>query len=69
MWQDELKVVGLVLVEGDIKARQGGSVWQDELKVVGLVLVEGDIKARQGVFVVRCGVNLAVYKRKVEIVI
>lgn len=43
-----------------------GEMW---LKAVSLVLVEGFIKAWQGVFVARYGVNLAVYKRKVEIVI
>ena len=64
-----LKAVGLVLVEGFIKARQGGVCGEVWFKAVSTVLVEGFIKAWQGVFVARYGVNLAVYKRKVEIVI
>ena len=53
MW---LKAVSLVLVEGDIKARQGGVCGEMWLKAVGLVLVEGDIKgSARGKCVVRCG--------------
>ena len=43
-----------------------GEMW---LKAVSMVLVEAILKARQGEGVARYGVNLAVYKRKVEIVI
>ena len=45
MW---LKVVGLVLVEAILKARQGGVCGEMWLKAVGLVLVEAVLKARQG---------------------
>ena len=63
------KAGSTVVVEGFIKAWQGEVCGEMRLKVVSLVLVEGGIKARQGVFVARYGVNPAVYKRKVEIVI
>ena len=50
-----LKAVSLVLVEGDIKARQGGVCGKMRLKAVSLVLVEAILRLGKGEFVVRCG--------------